>query len=289
MNILDGKKVQNAIIEELKEKISSLSTPPKLAAVIVGDNPASIRYVNHKQKACSRVGIQSEVIQLEPNASQEEILSLIQRLGQDPGVDGILLQLPLPDHLDPHPLIDAIDPQKDVDGLHPDNMGKLLLGREDGFIPCTPKGIQKLLQFYKIDPTGKRVVIVGRSNIVGKPLAALLCQKKPLAGATVTLAHSQTENLKEVCQEADIIIAAMGQAHLIDESFVSPGAVVIDVGISEKNVDGKVCLFGDVNQTKIKKIAAWSSPVPGGVGPMTIASLLENTYLAYTKRHKGSA
>jgi len=282
MKILDGKALQQKCIEQLKPLIANLQRPPKLTAVLVGDDAASKRYVHHKTKACEKAGILSEILYLDEKASSKEIKQVITTLSQDDLVDGILLQLPLPNQ-DPNELIDAIDPKKDVDGLTPQNMGKLLLGRKDGLTPCTPKGIWMLLQEYKIETKAKRVVIVGRSNIVGKPLANLLLQKNG-ANATVTVAHSGTTNLKEICMQADILIAAIGKPKFITKEFVKPEACVIDVGINEYQNDNGVKLIGDVDFDSIQDIAGFISPVPGGIGPMTIAALLQNTYLAHIQR-----
>ena len=244
--------------------------------IIVGRQPASLVYTRRKTEAAKKVGIDSQLIELSEDISEEELLKLINGLNRDPQVDGILVQLPLPAHISTQAIFAAVDPGKDVDGFHPVNQGKLLSGDSNGFIPCTPFGIQKLLLKSGVDPAGKRVVIVGRSAIVGKPLAALLMQNGPGGNATVTVAHSQTRNLAALCREADILVAAIGKARLITADMVKPGAVVIDVGITSEAGS----LVGDVDFQEVEKIASLITPVPGGVGPMTIACLLLNTLKA---------
>lgn len=286
MNIIDGKKIALQIHEEIKEKVAATSgRKPGLAFILVGDNPASQTYVRAKKKACFTTGIESTLIELPATVTQSALLKEIERLNKDETIDGILVQLPLPNHIDEKVVTRAIDPEKDVDGFHPLNVGKLLLGEEGGFIPCTPHGILVLLQRAKIPVEGKRVVIVGRSNIVGKPLAALLMQKKPHANATVTVAHSRSDHLIEITRSADILIAAIGQPKFIKKEMVRPGTVVIDVGINRPK-EGKI--EGDVDFDAVAPIASYITPVPGGVGPMTIAMLLQNTLLSYTNRKKSS-
>ncbi len=273
-SLLDGKKAAFRIEEDLKNEIQSIGgRPPQLAVIQVGDNPASSIYVKRKAEACERVGILSKVLKFEADLSEKALLKEIEKLNQAPDVDGILVQLPLPSHIDTSKIILAIDPKKDVDGFHPENVGKLLLGQKGGFVSCTPLGIQLLLKHYHVDLTGKHVVIVGRSNIVGKPLAAILMQNEPLLNATVTVAHSQTKQIEKLIQEADVVIAAMGRPKFIQGSWIKPQAIVIDVGITK--VDGKIS--GDVDFEKASLIASQITPVPGGIGPMTIAALLTNT------------
>ena len=277
--ILDGKKIATEIQEEIKKKIHSLKgRPPGLGFILVGNNPASQSYVRSKRKACSITGMTSVLIELPEPTSEETLLEKIKHLNQDPKIDGILVQLPLPAHIDTQKVMLSIDPNKDVDGFHPINVGKMLLGQEGGFLPCTPYGIKTLLERSHIPVEGKRVVILGRSNIVGKPLAAILMQKKPHCNATVTLAHSQSEHLKEITQSADILVAAIGSPLFVKKEMVRPQTVVIDVGIN-RTLDGK--LVGDVDFKEIAPLASHITPVPGGVGPMTIAMLLQNTLSSY--------
>lgn len=281
MKLIDGKRIAQEIRDELKKEIDLLEgRKPGLAFILVGEDPASQAYVRMKKKGCLETGIHSETLELPASVSEEVLLGHIKALNEDEKIDGILVQQPLPSHISESKVVQAVIPEKDVDGFHPMNIGKLLLGEEGGFAACTPLGVMQLLERSNIDPTGKHVVIVGRSNIVGKPLAALLVQKKPYANATVTLAHSRTENLAEVCLAADILVAAIGKAHFIQSNMVKPGAVVIDVGINR--VDKK--LVGDVDFEAIKEKCSAITPVPGGVGPMTIAMLLSNTYLSYKLR-----
>ncbi len=278
--IIDGKTISLKRKDLLKEKIDTLRNDgkriPKLVVIIVGDNQASHTYVRNKEIGCAYVGMQSEIIRLEETVSQEELENKIQQLNQDDNVDGILVQLPLPKHINDEYILDLIDPSKDVDGFHPTNVAKLFLG-QDGLVPCTPKGMMVLLDEINYDLNGKEVVVVGRSNIVGKPVALLCLQKN----ATVTIAHSRTADLKEVCQRADVLIAAVGRAKMFNSEYVKDGAVVLDVGIN-RDENNKLC--GDVDFDDVKDKVSYITPVPGGVGPMTIAMLLENTYEAYLKR-----
>lgn len=279
MNI-NGKEISLKRKDELKIKINQLKEQgkriPKLVVVLVGDNQASQTYVRNKEKACTYVGMLSEVIRLEASICEEELIDVIENLNKDENVDGILVQLPLPQHIHEEKILDLIDPAKDVDGFHPSNVAKLLLG-QNGLVPCTPQGMMVLLDEINYDLTGKEVVVVGRSNIVGKPVA-LLCLHK---NATVTIAHSRTANLKEVCQRADVLIAAIGQAKFFNHEYIKSGAVVLDVGM-DRDENNKLC--GDVDFDDVKDIASYITPVPGGVGPMTIAMLLENTLQAYQQR-----
>ena len=285
MKLIDGKKIASDILNELAAKIAIFPRKIGLAVLMVGENPASDAYVRMKKKACAQLGIDSLTERFDADIPTEELLKRIDVLNRTPSIDGILVQLPLPSYFDPQEITRAIDPAKDVDGFHPVNIGKLLLGEEGGFIPCTPHGIQLLLERSQIEVTGKHVVIVGRSNIVGKPLAALLVQKRKGCNATVTIAHSQSAHLAEITHSADILIAAIGQPLFITHKMVRPGAVVIDVGINRvQNEDGSVKLVGDVDFSSVAPIASWITPVPGGVGPMTIALLMQNTYESATRR-----
>ncbi|MCH9609478.1 MAG: Bifunctional protein FolD protein [Chlamydiales bacterium] len=274
---ISGKKIADKLLEGYRLEVERLGMRPKLAVVLVGKHAPSEAYVRMKEKACSKVGVDSPLFRFPENVSEKRVLDQVHALNQDSSVHGILVQLPLPEQIDESRIIDAIDPKKDVDGFHPVNLGKLLLGEEKGFIPCTPLGVQVLLEESKIATAGKHVVIVGRSNIVGKPLAALLMQKKKGANATVTVVHSQTENLSEITRSADILIAAMGKPRFIRQEMVKEGAVVIDVGISR--VEGK--LIGDVDFESVSKKCQAITPVPGGVGPMTVAMLIHNTIQSF--------
>ena len=279
MNLLDGKKVADQLLKDLRKTIGTLTRPPGLAFVIVGENPASETYVRMKKKKCQDIGIVSKDKKFPADVSEKELLLHIEKLNKDPAIDGILIQQPLPPHLRASTLMEAVDPTKDVDGFHPVNMGRLLLGETNGFIPCTPAGILHLLQAYKIPLSGKHVVILGRSNIVGKPLAALLVQKTPTANATVTLAHTATKNLKELTLSADILIAAMGSPHFVKSPMVKKGTVVVDVGINRNGSQ----IIGDVDFDHVSPLCSYITPVPGGIGPMTIAMLLSNTVLSVEK------
>jgi methylenetetrahydrofolate dehydrogenase (NADP+)/methenyltetrahydrofolate cyclohydrolase len=280
--IIDGKEVAKAVRGELKGKIEALKTAgvtPGLAAVLVGDDPASQTYVSSKAKACEKLGLYSEVIRRPATIAQEELLEIVRGLNGNSRIHGILVQSPLPKHMDELGVTLTIDPAKDVDGFHPHNVGMMLLGRP-GLLPCTPHGIIKLLEYYKIDPAGREVVVVGRSNIVGKPVAAILMQKAPMANATVTVAHSRTPNLAEITRRADILIAAIGRPRTILADMVKPGAVVIDVGVNrvdDPSEEKGYRLVGDVDYDAVAPKTSAITPVPGGVGPMTIAMLMSNT------------
>ena len=276
--IIDGKALAKKVKESVKKEAEGLARKPGLAVSIVGNNPASRVYVTSKEKDCAECGFLSEEFALPEETRQEELISLIETLNGRDDIDGILCQLPLPDGIDEEAVLMAISPEKDVDGFHPMNMGALLVGKE-GFLPCTPYGIMEMLAEYGIDPKGKRCVVVGRSNIVGKPMALLLLQKH----GTVTICHSRTQNLPEVCREADILVAAVGKNHMITKDMVKPGAVVIDVAMN-RNEAGKLC--GDVDYADVEKIASAITPVPGGVGPMTRAMLMKNTLLAAQKHQR---
>ena len=281
MNILDGKKCSQEILDRIKEKVDKLKDSnkrvPGLAVIIVGNNPASRIYVNSKVKACEKVGFYSKEIFLEETISQAELLENIQALNNDENIDGILVQLPLPKHLNEDEICNAIDTSKDVDGFKAENLGKVMLGEEDGMVPCTPQGIMYLLDSIKdIDLYGLNGVVIGRSNIVGKPISSLLINR----GVTTTVCNSRTKNIEDILNNADIIIAALGKPKFLKENMVKSGAIIIDVGINR--VDGKLC--GDVDFENVSKLASYITPVPGGVGPMTIAMLLNNTLRAYDKR-----
>jgi methylenetetrahydrofolate dehydrogenase (NADP+)/methenyltetrahydrofolate cyclohydrolase len=280
--IIDGKETAKQIKAELKEKISTVSgRKPGLAVIIVGDDKASHYYVGSKQKACSEVGIESFKTELGSQASKEELIKVITSYNQNETVDGILLQLPLPDSLRSmtQEIIDTISADKDVDGLTTFNLGKLVSKSPDAIEPCTPKGCMELLKRYNINPSGKKALVLGRSTLVGKPIALLLNN----ANATVTMAHSRTENMSTELKEADIIIAAIGQAEFINGDSIKQNAVVIDVGINAIERDGKRVLVGDVEFVSAKNNASFITPVPGGVGPMTVAMLLQNTYELFLK------
>lgn len=284
--IIDGKKIASKIELQIKEAVGALKgRPPGLAFILVGENPASKSYIKMKKQKCKEVGIFSVDREFSDSVTEEHLLNEIAQLNQDPEVDGILVQLPLPDHINAFKVLESIDPKKDVDGFHPINAGKLLLGDQDGFFPCTPLGIIILLAQSNIQTEGKHVVVLGRSNIVGKPLAAMLMQKRAHANATVTVSHSQTKNLKEICKSADILIAAIGKAKFVKADMIKEGCVVIDVGINRiVNQTKGAHLVGDVDYEQVAPRCSHITPVPGGVGPMTIAMLLSNTLLSYQRR-----
>ncbi len=281
-NILSGKVVSDAVYTALERRITALSTNhsavPGLAAVIVGDDPASQVYVRNKTRRFRKMNLHSETIRLPENTSQQELLSTIRTLNNDPVFHGILVQLPLPKHIDTDAVIHAITPEKDVDGFHPENLGRLTAGKPR-FIPCTPKGIMRILEHFDIDPAGKHAVVLGRSNIVGRPMSILLSQKQSYSNATTTICHSGTSDLRTITTQADILIAALGVPEMIDDSYIKKDAVIIDVGINRvpDKSDKGYKLVGDVNFNAVQDIATGITPVPGGVGPMTIAMLVENT------------
>lgn len=292
MILIDGKKVSQKIKDNLKEETSSLynskGIKPGLAVIIVGENPASQTYVSMKEKACYYVGFYSEVIRFNESVEEKTLIDKISELNSREDIDGILVQLPLPKHINEEKIILAISPEKDVDGFHPLNMGKLLIG-SPLFIPCTPYGIIKLLEEYKIETNGKNAVVIGRSNIVGKPIAALLMQKQKYGNATVTICHSRTKDAAYYTKKADILIAAIGNPLYIKKDMIKDGAVVIDVGINrvtDQNSKKGYKLVGDVDFEDVIQKAGAITPVPGGVGPMTIAMLLTNTFQAF-KQIKG--
>ncbi len=277
--LIDGKVISAAVksrvaegVAELKEKGISVG----LAVIIVGDDPASKVYVSNKKKACEALGIISEEYALPENTTEEELLNLVNELNHKKSINGILCQLPLPKHLDEKLIINSILPEKDVDAFHPHNVGRIMIGDYD-FVPCTPAGIMEMLAYENIETEGKTCVVIGRSNIVGKPMGMLLLHKN----GTVTICHSRTKNLKEICQTADILVAAVGRADFVTADMVKPGAVVIDVGMNRK--DGKLC--GDVDFENVKDVASAITPVPGGVGPMTIAMLMQNTLTAAKRQN----
>jgi len=285
-----GKPANSAILQRLKTEVAGFPSAPGLAVILVGNNPASQLYVNNKKQACEAIGIRSFEYLLDADVDEQDLASLIETLNADTQVDGILLQLPLPKGMDESRLLSLISPDKDVDGFHPFNVGRLLLGLPT-LRSCTPYGVWELLKYYEIDPSGKHVVIVGRSNIVGKPLAAILMQNQPFANATVTVVHSRTENLIQFTRQADILVAAIGKPLMITAEMVNPGAVVIDVGINRVSDDAHPKGFrvvGDVYYDEVRHVASAITPVPGGVGPMTIAMLMSNTVNAYQLRRKNN-
>ena len=278
--IIDGKGIAEKIKDNVKEEVLKLNKEgiqPGLAVVIVEGDPASRIYVNNKKKACESVGIYSQEYTLSQQITQDELITLIDSLNDDTSIHGILVQLPLPKHLNEKEVINRISPIKDVDAFHPQNVGKIMLGDYD-FLPCTPAGIMEILNHENINIEGKNCVVIGRSNIVGKPMSMLMLH----ANATVTICHSKTRNLKEICKSADIIIAAVGKANFVTKDMVKDEAVVIDVGIN-RGEDGKLC--GDVKFDEVKDKASYITPVPGGVGPMTIAMLMKNTITAAKLQH----
>ena len=290
MELLDGKKtaalVQEAIAKEVQELVAKGNRPPHLVAILVGDNGASMTYVNNKVTACERVGFASSVVNLPEDISQESLLKEIEKLNNDKSIDGFIVQLPLPKHINEQEVLLAVNPDKDADGFHPTNFGRMALGLE-AFIPATPYGILELLTQYKIPTDGKHVVVIGRSDIVGRPISILLSQKP--WNATVTLTHSRTQNLSKLTQEADIIIAALGIPNFLKAEMVKEGAVIIDVGITrvaDTSAKKGFRIVGDVDFEQVKQKASYITPVPGGVGPMTIAMLMKNTLNAYKRTHK---
>ena len=290
MELLDGKKtsslVQETIAEEVRQIVAKGHRPPHLVAILVGNNGASMTYVNNKVTACERVGFASSVVNLPEDISQESLLKEIEKLNNDKSIDGFIVQLPLPKHINEQEVLLAVNPDKDADGFHPTNFGRMALGLE-AFIPATPYGILELLTQYKIPTDGKHVVVIGRSDIVGRPISILLSQKP--WNATVTLTHSRTQNLSKLTQEADIIIAALGIPNFLKAEMVKEGAVIIDVGITrvaDASAKKGFRIVGDVDFEQVKHKASYITPVPGGVGPMTIAMLMKNTLNAYKRTHK---
>jgi methylenetetrahydrofolate dehydrogenase (NADP+)/methenyltetrahydrofolate cyclohydrolase len=291
MKILDGQLVSQATKDELKIKVAQLIAEgkkvPHLAAVLVGNNGASETYVGSKVRTCEEIGFHSTLIRLEDTITEYKLLETIEKLNDDPDVDGILVQLPLPKHISDEKVINAIDPSKDVDGFHPVSVGKMVQGLPT-FIPATPHGIMLMLEHYKIDTKGKHAVVIGRSNIVGRPMSILLSANTNPGNCTVTICHSATKNLKELCLQADIIVAALGKPEFVTADMVKDGAIVIDVGITRVADATKkrgYALKGDVQFDTVSPKCSWITPVPGGVGPMTIAALMKNTYKACTDKN----
>lgn len=281
--LIDGVKVKAQILTQLKDQVAACESPPGLAVILVGDNPASKAYIGMKKRACEDLGIQSFEFLLPKTASESELIGVIDACNENPEVNGILLQMPLPNGFDEQKMLERILPEKDVDGFHPVNVGKLFIGLET-FKSCTPYGVAHLLKAYNIETEGKHVVIIGRSNIVGKPMAAILVQNELGANATVTICHSRTKNLSDISKQADIIIAAIGKPHFVTADMVGEGAVVIDVGINrvdDLSDHRGYKLVGDVDFDAVKSKVSAITPVPGGVGPMTIAMLMTNTVKAY--------
>jgi methylenetetrahydrofolate dehydrogenase (NADP+)/methenyltetrahydrofolate cyclohydrolase len=291
MQILNGKEASQAIRDSLKLEMAQLAVQgkqvPHLAAILVGNNGASETYVASKVKACQEVGFKSTLIRLEDSISSLKLLDVIFDLNTDPDVDGILVQLPLPNHISADEVINAIDPHKDVDGFHPNNVGRMVLGQST-FLPATPFGIMLLLEHYKIETKGRHAVVVGRSNIVGRPMSILLSGPGAGGNCTVTICHSQTVNIAELCRSADIIVAAIGRPGFIKADMVKEGAVIVDVGITRVPDTSKKSgyrLSGDVDFDNVAPRCSWITPVPGGVGPMTIAALMKNTFKACALKH----
>ena len=280
--ILDGKKLRDKLLDDLKLKIDNLETKPSLAVILVGEDAASKIYVNNKRKMAEKIGIASQIITYPTTVSEEELLTKINELNNDGSVNAILVQLPLPKHIDKFKIINAISPLKDVDGFTSENSGKLFSGQKPYAYPCTPKGILLLLDEYGINPEGKHVVVIGRSNIVGKPLAVMMLNRN----ATVTVCHSKTKNLAEITKTADILVSAVGEKVIEDSSMMKVDSIMVDVGIF-KDENGKT--RGDVDFDKISKVTSFISPVPGGVGPMTIASLMLNTFELFELQNKRSS
>jgi len=290
MKILDGKQTSNDIKDELAEKVYQLKQegkrPPHLAAVLVGNDGASLTYVGSKVRSCEKIGFDSTLIRLEETISEDELLDQIDKLNNDDSLDGFIVQLPLPKHIDEEKVLMAVDPKKDVDGFHPANFGKMALDME-AFIPATPFGIMELLRRYKLDISGKHAVVIGRSHIVGRPMSILLSQKGNPGNATVTLTHSRTQNLAEITRSADVVVSALGVPNFLKADMVKDGAIIIDVGITrvpDENHPKGYVITGDVDYEAVKEKSSYITPVPGGVGPMTIAMLLQNTYLAYSRK-----
>ena len=281
MQLIDGKFIADTIKQEIAQSVEQMIAEgkkrPHLAAILVGHDGGSETYVAHKVKACEQCGFESTLIRYEDDVTEQELLATIQRLNEDESVDGFIVQLPLPKHISEQRITEAIDFRKDVDGFHPINVGRLSIGLPC-FVSATPSGIIELLRRYNIDTKGKHCVVLGRSNIVGKPMVKLLLD----ANATVTIAHSRTQNLAEVCREADILVAAVGRKHLITADMIKPGAIVIDVGVNRDPETGKLC--GDVDTAAAQEVASFITPVPGGVGPMTITMLMKNTIECYLNR-----
>lgn len=292
MEILDGKKISNQIKEEITVEVAQMKERgekvPHLAAVLVGNDGASLTYVGSKVRSCKKIGFESTLIHLPEETTEEELLKQVHQLNNDPAIDGYIVQLPLPKHIDEEKVLMAVDPDKDVDGFHPTNFGKMALDMET-FISATPFGIMELLKRYNVDTEGKHTVVIGRSHIVGRPISILMSQKGKPGNSTVTLAHSRTKNLKELTLQADIVISALGVPRFLKADMVKEGVVIIDVGITRVADDTKekgYYITGDVDFDNVSKKASFITPVPGGVGPMTIAMLLKNTLLARERHTK---
>ena len=290
--LIDGRAIAADVRREVAEGVRALAAegrPPGLGVVLVGDDPASASYVRMKTRACEEAGIHAPDLQLPAGTSEEEILGHVDRLNEDPEIHGILVQLPLPDHVDERRVMERIDPAKDVDGFHPVNVGRTFSGDPDAFRPATPAGVQEMLRRIGFDPEGKEAVIVGRSNIVGRPMASILLQKEPWANATVTVAHSRTRDLGAVTRRAELLVVAVGRPETITANMVREGAVVVDVGsnrVEAPETEKGYRWVGDVAFDEVREVASWITPVPGGVGPMTIAMLLRNT-LEAARRQEG--
>ena len=295
MELLDGQLVSRAIKDALTLEVAQLKTEgkkiPHLAAVLIGNNGASETYVGAKVKACAEIGFKSTLLRLEDTVSENKLLSVIEDLNNDIDIDGILVQLPLPKHISDEKVINTIHPSKDVDGFHPENVGRMVQGLPT-FIPATPHGVMLMLEHYKIDTRGKHAVVVGRSNIVGRPMSILLSGNSNPGNCTVTICHSHTRNLEELCRQADIIVAALGKPEFVTASMVKKGAIIIDVGITrvpDASKKSGFALKGDVNFKEVAPLCSFITPVPGGVGPMTIAALMKNTYRACIDRNGDEA
>lgn len=287
MKLIDGKDIANQIKAEIATEVKKLQEQkgrtPHLVAILVGNDPASETYVANKEKSCQEVGMFSSVYKIPADITQEKLLETIEFINKDDEIDGLIVQLPVPKHIDVQKVIESIDPKKDVDGFHPVNVGRMTLG-QDCYLPATPFGISMLLERYNIDTQGKNCVVVGRSNIVGTPMSILLSRNNALANATVTLCHSKTKNLAEVCKSADILIAAIGKCEMITADYVKEGATVIDVGmhrVEDKSKKSGFRLKGDVKYDEVAPLCEYITPVPGGVGPMTIVGLIMNTLKAF--------
>ncbi|RXK82989.1 bifunctional 5,10-methylenetetrahydrofolate dehydrogenase/5,10-methenyltetrahydrofolate cyclohydrolase [Filimonas effusa] len=290
MQVLDGKIASQSVKEQLRQEVSQLMAEgkraPHLAAILVGSNGASETYVANKVKSCAEIGFESTLVRLEETVSEEALLNTIQNLNNDAGIDGILVQLPLPKHISEQKVIETIHPDKDVDGFHPNSVGKLVQGLET-FVPATPYGIMLMLEHFNISTKGKHAVVIGRSNIVGRPMSVLLSSNHAYGNCTVTICHSHTANLKEICLQGDIIVAALGRPEFVKADMVKPGAVIIDVGITRVNdatAKKGYRIKGDVAYNEVATVAGAITPVPGGVGLMTIAGLMKNTLVAYKRR-----
>ena len=291
MQVLSGKEVSSFVKDRVKGQVLKLKEQglqPGLAVVIIGDDPASHVYVNSKVKTCEELGIYSIKEQLPSETSQEEVLKVVRELNNNPKIHGILVQSPPPKHIDERTIIETISPEKDVDCFHPQNVGNMLIGDEDGFVPCTPAGVIEILKYYHLKTAGKHAVVLGRSNIVGKPMVALLARRGDYADCTVTICHSRTQNLEEITKQADVLIAAIGKPEFVTADMVKDGAVVVDVGINRIDAPEKkrgFRLVGDVAYEEVASKASAITPVPGGVGPMTIAMLMQNTITACCQQY----